>query len=369
MRLTKGEEYDFVEMTDITPGHRYVSANQKRSYKGGGSRFQNGDILFARITPCLENGKIAQYQNKNKKKAFGSTEFVVLRNRERISIQDFVYYLALSDVVRKTAEKSMFGASGRQRVDLDVFRNIEIPSYTLDMQEKIASILNTFDNLIEINLRRIELLEEVAQSIYNEWFVHFRFPGHENTEIIQTESGPKPKGWTWKKIGDVVELAYGKGLRKSERIPGNFPVYGSSGIIGSHETCLVEGPTIVIGRKGNVGSIYWSHDNCYPIDTVYYTKTETSLYYIYYNFQHQNFIDSHAAVPGLSRGQAYKLPILVPSNKILEHFEKIVEPIFEQIYILEKRNEKLIQIRDTLLPKLVSGDIDVGKLGTNLLSD
>jgi len=205
MRLTKGEEYDFVEMADITPGHRYVSANQKRIYEGGGSRFQNGDILFSRITPCLENGKIAQYQNEHKKKDFGSTEFIILRNRERISIQDFIYYLALSNLVRKPAEKSMFGASGRQRVDLDAFGNIEIPSYTPDIQEKIASILNPFDDLIEINLNRIRILEEITKSLYNEWFVKLKYPRHKDAEIVEPFRGSAPKGWQAKKLDNLAE--------------------------------------------------------------------------------------------------------------------------------------------------------------------
>src|SRR3990172_11720906 len=106
--LTKGGEYSCVMMEDITPGRRYVSTNENKVFNGGGSRFQKGDVLFARITPCFENGKIAQYTGMGEI-GFGSTEFFVFRCKEGISDPGYVFYLASSDYVRKPAEKSMFG--------------------------------------------------------------------------------------------------------------------------------------------------------------------------------------------------------------------------------------------------------------------
>jgi type I restriction enzyme S subunit len=123
--LEKGKEYPFIEMEDISPGNRYVSSTKKRMFKGSGSKFMTGDVLFARITPSLENGKIAQVKD-TAIKGFGSTEFFVFRHREGISDSSFIYYLSFSERIRKPAEKSMFGASGRQRADLNVVQDLDI---------------------------------------------------------------------------------------------------------------------------------------------------------------------------------------------------------------------------------------------------
>ncbi len=121
--LEKGKEYPFIEMEEISPGNRYVSSTRKRIFKGGGSKFMMGDVLFARITPSLEKGKIAQVKD-TAIKGFGSTEFFVFRHREGISDSSFIYYSSFSEMIRKPAEKSMFGASGRQRADLNVVQDL-----------------------------------------------------------------------------------------------------------------------------------------------------------------------------------------------------------------------------------------------------
>ncbi len=195
VKIDKERKYPFVEMSVVKPNRRYVQANQHRVFKGGGTKFQHGDVLFARITPCLENGKIVQYQNSGKQDAFGSTEFFVFREIPGVSDAGFVYYLAKSDVLRKPAEKSMSGTSGRQRADLESIINIEVPSPPLPTQHKIAAILSAYDDLIENNLRRIKILEEMAQNLYREWFVKFRFPGHQNTRLVDSPLGKIPAGW------------------------------------------------------------------------------------------------------------------------------------------------------------------------------
>ena len=280
VKLKKGVEYPFVEMGFVVPENRYVSADNKRSYKGGGAKFRTGDTLFARITPCLENGKIVQFSGANNEVGFGSTEFFVFRHKEGISDAGYVFYLASSSIIRKPAEKSMSGASGRQRADLASIMDMDIPAPTLHTQHKIAAILGAYDDLIENNTRRIRILEEMAQALYREWFVKFRFPGHESVKMVESELGLVPEEWGAKRLGDMIELAYGKALKAENRIDGPVPVYGSGGIVGQHNESLAEGPGIIVGRKGNVGSVYWSDDNFFAIDTVFYVKSKVSLPYI-----------------------------------------------------------------------------------------
>ncbi len=163
-----------------------------------------------------------------------------------------------------------------------------------------------------------------------------------------------------KRLGDVVELAYGKALKKDDRRNGSFPVYGSSGVVGYHDEYLVQGQGVIVGRKGNVGSVFWSQKSFYPIDTVFFVKTNVSLYYAYYNLKEQNFVNTDAAVPGLSRNQAYLNKFLLPSNDILHPFEEFIFPIFTQIEKLQSQIENLCRTRNLLLPKLISGEIVVG---------
>ncbi len=256
----------------------------------------------------------------------------------------------------------MSGASGRQRADIASIKDVEIPAPSLPTQRKIAAILSAYDDLIENNTRRIKILEEMAQALYREWFVKFRFPGHEKVRMVESELGMVPEGWEVKKLGNVVELAYGKALKADDRVEGSFPVYGSGGVVGYHNECLVKGPGIIVGRKGNVGSIYWSDYDFYPIDTVYYVKSTTPLLYIYYNLQSQNFINNDAAVPGLNRNQAYMLPFLLPRRDILLKFEVFVKDIFKLTKNLRNKNANLRRTRDLLVPKLLSGEVDVEKI-------
>jgi type I restriction enzyme S subunit len=235
-------------------------------------------------------------------------------------------------------------------------KKVEFPIPPLPIQRRIASILSAYDDLIQNNLRRIKLLEESARLLYKEWFVRLRFPGHEHTRIINGV----PEGWERKRLGEVIELRYGKSLKESDRVEGPYPVYGSSGIIGSHSHFLVKGPGIIVGRKGNAGTVFWSCADFFPIDTVYYIDSNQSSYYLFHNLQHQSFQSSHGAVPGLNREYAYSLPILIPNKVLKNQFQETVSPAYEQIFKLTTINQKLRQARDILLPKLMSGEVEVG---------
>jgi type I restriction enzyme S subunit len=185
-----------------------------------------------------------------------------------------------------------------------------------------------------------------------------RFPGH---ETVATVDGV-PIGWEKKTLGEFVTLNYGKSLKETDRISGDTPVYGSSGIVGNHNKPLITGPVIIVGRKGNVGSVYYLHCPCFPIDTVYFVSSEQTSYFLYLTLQGMNFISSDAAVPGLNRNYAYSLQLIVPGSDVFSLFETKVQPIFEQINSLVILNVKLRQARDLLLPKLMSGALDVSRI-------
>ncbi len=238
-------------------------------------------------------------------------------------------------------------------VDRNVLHELEVRTTDVTTQEYIADILSTYDDLIENNRRRIALLEEAARQLYREWFVRLRFPGHEHTRI----TNGVPEGWERVPLGDRVVLNYGKALKAEDRSDGPFPVYGSSGIVGMHEKVLALTPGIVVGRKGNVGSVYWCPKDYWPIDTVYFIDAETSSLWLYYALQHMHFISTDGAVPGLNRDFAYSRPLLAPEPRIVREFLETAVPLHEQVARLDEMNNKLRDARDLLLPRLMSGEI------------
>ncbi len=270
------------------------------------------------------------------------------------------YYL---DTIKHQIKSVTKGAT-QDNLSLEKLLSFDILTPPVVIQHRIASILSAYDDLIENNTRRIKILEQMAQAIYREWFVEFRAPGvklRKATTEEQKVTGKDrfPMGWELKQFGDVIELAYGKALKADTRVPGQVPVYGSAGVIGDHNESLVAGPGIIIGRKGNVGSVFWSDEDFFPIDTVFYVVTELNLHYVYHNLQSQNFINNDAAVPGLSRNQAYLNPFVVPASETLNAFGEFIDPLFGQMQNLTKKNTNLRQTRDLLLPRLVGGEIEV----------
>lgn len=230
---------------------------------------------------------------------------------------------------------------------------ITIPDF--DTQTRIAGILSAYDDLIENNRRRIALLEQAARLLYREWFVYLRFPGHEHVKIVDG----LPEEWERKHLDTIGKLNYGKALKSDNRIPGPYPVYGSSGVIGNHEKPLVKAPCIILGRKGNVGSVYWTNTDYFPIDTVYYINSDSSNLFLFYSLLNTNFINTDVAVPGLNRDFAHSRNILIPPKNLFDMFNDFVIPIHQQISKFNQYNNNLEQARDLLLPRLMNGEIAV----------
>jgi len=198
----------------------------------------------------------------------------------------------------------------------------------------------------------------MAEEIYREWFICFRFPGYKTAAF---EKGI-PKGWEVKTLDNIIELAYGKALKASERIDGKYPVYGSSGIVGSHNETLVRNGGIIVGRKGNVGSIHWSKIGFFPIDTVYYVKTSLPNCFVFYILKSMNFINNDSAVPGLNRNQAYSNKVLLPAGSLIDMFGDFIQSLIDQIENLTSSIKLLEKTKDSLLPRLISGKLSVENL-------
>jgi len=176
--------------------------------------------------------------------------------------------------------------------------NCPIPIPKPKEQQSIAKILSDLDAKIAVNVKMNRALEAVGQTVFKRWFVDFDFPNEEGKpykssggEFATSELGMIPKDWCVEKISDVLELAYGKALKETNRNPSKTPVYGSNGPIGWHDERLVEGPGIIVGRKGNPGTVTWSNTDFFPIDTTFYVVPKgsaKSLYYLFYLLKEQN---------------------------------------------------------------------------------
>jgi len=279
---------------------------------------------------------------------------IVRPNSDRL-LPEFLSYYFISPLMQRYLLSRAGSGGTRNALTKGMIESLEVPCPSLPVQQRIVALLKNYDDLIENNRRRIQLLEQAARLLYKEWFVHLRFPGHEHVKITDGV----PDGWHRKPLGDIAPLKYGKALKQDDRIPGPFPVYGSSGIVGTHQKALVAGPGIVVGRKGNVGSVYWSEDDFHPIDTVYFIERENSSIHLYYALLHTTFISTDVAVPGLNRDFAHSRSLLIPEPKILRLFEDIASPIHRQIDSLQKYNMALAKARDMLLPRLMNGEIEI----------
>ncbi len=257
----------------------------------------------------------------------------------------------------------------------------QVPIYypPLPEQRAIAHILGSLDDKIELNRQMNRTLEKMAQAIFKSWFIDFDpvrakaegrdpglpkeiadfFPG----SLEGSELGQIPKGWEVKPIGDVIELAYGKSLPKKKRVHGQFPVYGSGGITGFHNEHIVEGPGIIVGRKGTVGSVYWEERGFFPIDTVFYVNTKIwlPLYWVFLRLSLMDIqkLGADSAVPGVNRNSVYAQKWIVPADEVVKKFQVLSDGFLRQAEENRQQIHNLSKTRDTLLPKLISGELPI----------
>lgn len=277
---------------------------------------------------------------------------------QKVDVRFLLYYFFTAEW-RAVIRRNMLTGATVDRIPLTTFPDFPVRVPTLPIQRRIAGILSAYDELIENSQRRIRILETMARALYREWFVHFRFPGHESIPRVPSPLGEIPKGWEVRRLGEILELNYGKALKKEDRHDGPYPVYGSSGIVGTHDASLVKGPGIIVGRKGNVGSVFWCDDDFFVIDTAYFVTSALPLRFLFYVLPTLNFINSDAAVPGLSRHQAYSLELPVPPADLLAKFCDVADSIERHAIKLQRQIKTLRRTRDLLLPRLLSGQIAV----------
>jgi type I restriction enzyme, S subunit len=380
--LRRGEEAPFISMDVLMPGQRAVIAQRRRVVTGSGSKFRPGDTLFARITPCLENGKIAQYRGSEA--GFGSTEFFVLRAKEGISLPEYVFYFALNPNLRAAAEKSMVGASGRQRAEISSLADFECEFPSLAVQRRVVGILSAYDDLIENNQHRILILEDMAKALYREWFAHFRFPGHEKSRTVSSVLGNIPHGWEVKRAPECVDINPRVVVPREGEKP--FVPMGSlandsmlisdvESRVGNSGARFQNGDTLFARitpclENGKTGFVQFLPDEqafaCGSTEFIVLRSRTLTPEFVYLLARSDEFrgnaIKSMSGASGRQRVQERcfdDFKVVHPPRDLLDDFAAIAAPSFRLIQKLHLQNQNLRQTRDLLLPRLLSGQVNL----------
>lgn len=410
VRLERGTVHPFVDMASVRPDARNVYSPEDREFRGGGSRFQSSDVLMARITPCLENGKIARYVAPGPElKAHGSTEFIIVRGRPNVTDNDFVYYLTRWDTVRDYAIGQMTGTSGRQRVPTDSLDHLIIPIPPLPEQRAIAHVLGTLDDRIELNRQMNETLEEMARALFKSWFVDFdpvrakmegrwrrgqSLPGMPAElydlfpdEMVSSELGEIPEGWEVSEIGREVEVVGGSTPSTKElAFWEDGDIHWATPKDLSNLQSLV---LLVTERKITSAGLKKISSGLLPVGTVlmssrapvgYLAISEVPLavnqgfiamkcnrrmprtYVLFWCEENMDIIEANAGgttFAEISKRNFRPLRITVPDTRVMTTFEDLVVPMFEKISLNENASHTLGDFRDTLLPMLTSGELRV----------
>lgn len=231
-----------------------------------------------------------------------------------------------------------------------------IPEYK--EQCRIADILSAYDDLIENNQKQIKLLEEAAQRLYKEWFVDLRFPGHENTKIVDGV----PEGWSRGLLKELISVNYGKDHKKAPD-DGNIPVYGSGGLMRKCNKSLFSGEAVLIPRKGSLNNIMYVDETFWTVDTMFYAimKQPHTAVFVYFFVKAFDMYSMNigAAVPSMTTKILDAMDVVIPDKETLEKFDKCAKTYFNKIKTLQGQNERLKTARNLLLPKLMNGKVEV----------
>ena len=395
-RLAKGALAKSVPMAMLKEFQRQITGYEIKAFNGG-AKFRNGDTLLAKITPCLENGKTAFVDILDDGEvAFGSTEFIVLRAKNETN-PEFLYYFAISPDFRKRAIECMEGTSGRQRVNENALKTLELPIPEPQTQQSIAAVLSALDKKIALNKQINARLEEMAKTLYDSWFVQFDFPDA-NGKPYKSSGGDMvfdetlkreiPKGWEVKSLGDLAEIVGGS--TPSTADSDNFCSNGTAWITpydlsknqdnkfishgeidvserGIKNASLKKYPagTVLMSSRAPIGYMAIARNEVttnqgfksfipnkgFSKEFVFYT-VKNSLKSIMQSASGSTFKEVSAAT-------LHSIQLIFPKHELVEKYTERSKKIFKIQDNLEKQNHYLTQLRDFLLPMLMNGQISV----------
>ncbi|QOJ25741.1 MAG: restriction endonuclease subunit S [Ignavibacteria bacterium] len=372
----KGTElYSFVEMKDLQDGNKFCFPSAERN-PSSGARFKEGDTLFARITPCLENGKICKVKGLKNGIGFGSTEFLVFRGKENVSDNEFVFYLSRWDEVRGYAESRFEGTSGRQRVPKNCFDNLFLNLPPLPEQTAIAEVLSSLDDKIDLLHRQNKTLELLAETLFRQWFVE----GNISTELIELGSLVNTINGVSYKSTELNSSTTAMVSLKSFDRNGGFRIDGFKEFTGKYkeQQTVKEGDLVVAHTDitqdaeviGNPALVISNPKYTTMVISMDMVKVIPKVDWISIEFLY--FLMRTREFKGHCEGNANGSTVLHLSKQAIPTFEfktpkreKVIEFTRQSKELLSKTFENhrqirtLTQLRDTLLPKLMSGEVKI----------
>lgn len=370
--LPKGIIAKKVGMDKLQPFCRDIPSYEMEAFSGG-TKFRNGDTIMARITPCLENGKTAKVDILDDNEiGFGSTEYIVFRAKEGVD-EDFLYYLVCSSIVREPAIKSMVGSSGRQRVQTDVVQNLDIAVPPYEEQCLIGGILRNLDDKIKINNKINENLEQQAKAYFDELFVVNADPNWPECTLSDigsiiaggTPSKSKPEYYTDQGIAWITPKDLS--VDKSKFISHGENDISELGFSKSSATKMPAG-TVLFSSRAPIGYIAIAQNEITTNQGFKSVIPNEDIGTAYVYFLLRSLLPT---IEGMASGSTFKeisgagmksVPTVMPDVDTIRLFNTFCEPIFKEQEILEAENRRLSALRDSLLPKLMSGEIDVSTL-------
>lgn len=359
--IKKNEVARKITMDLLIPHSKQIYSFKYEPYTGG-AKFSNGDTIMARITPCLENGKHAYVSCLNEGEiAYGSTEYIVLCGKNGVSDNEFVYYLSHTPQFVNTAIKSMVGSSGRQRAQVPVLENLIMPvPVNLSDQRKIAGILSALDAKIENNNKINANLESQAQALFKSWFVDFT--PFKDQPFVDSELGPIPQGWKVGTLGEFFPIVTGKKDANISSKSGKYPFFSCSQNIAWTNDYSFDGFAIIVAGNGDF-NVKWYNGKFEAYQRTYvlipYNPTLTSwLYYaVKYNLNMITIGARGSVIKFITKGDIQNFKVAYPQNIDKHEIVKMLGKINKDIEHNKNEVSCLAKLRDTLLPKLMSGEI------------
>lgn len=352
----EGAGYPLIRTPNIGKGRLDLNGVHRVSEKVYRQRIQRGmpqddDLIFAREAPA---GNVAIVKNGDKV-CLGQRTVLLRPDKSKVCPDYLVYY-----ILAPAQQYKLLGTANGvtvAHVNLPIIRNMPIELPPLEVQETIARYISSYDNLIENNQKQIKLLEEAAQRLYREWFVDLHFPGYEDTPIVNGV----PEGWKKKKVTDLLRIRYGKDHKNLD--DGDIPVYGSGGIMRKVKQILYSGESVLIPRKGSLNNIFYVDGDFWTIDTMFYSipliEKIAKYAYLFLSQLDMYSFNIGAAVPSMTVNILDGIDILLPDKSAIDAFDSQVGVLFNRMELLKKQSEKACEARDRLLPKLMSGEMEV----------
>jgi type I restriction enzyme S subunit len=345
-----GEKY--IGLEHIGQGNFHLDGTGKASdVKSNKSKFVEGDILYGKIRPYFKKVYRPKFSG------ICSTDMLIFntKNEDLVSQSYLHQFIKTQEFTDKATETST--GTKMPRADWNSLKLWEFPFPPLKEQTQIANILSAIDNKIENNLATNKTLEDMAMALYKHWFVDFG--PFQDGEFIDSELGLIPKGWEVKRLEELIEIKYGKDHKKLN--DGNIPVYGSGGIMRYVDTFLYDKESILIPRKGTLSNLFYITEPFWSVDTMFYSKIKNSTFgkYIFHFLKSLDLasMDVGSAVPSLTTNLLKRIDVIVPAISEIEKFDIEISRFFEEMKLNTNENQTLTKLRDTLLPKLISGEV------------